>query len=68
MKIIHAEWFTGMQVIGIVVGEDEHTKEKKAYIGVVAGTNEEADANFIARNGSPVMKESLEAIIKKMGG
>jgi len=66
MKIIHSEWFTGSNVIGIVVGEDYVTEDRKAYIGIGVGVDEEDDEKLIATMGVPVSKESLQKIIDKL--
>ena len=55
MKIIDAIWFTEMgsqRPIGIVIGEDEHTGKKKAYIGTAFGNDKGADAAHIAATGA----------------
>jgi hypothetical protein len=55
MKVKGAYWFSGMNFhIGIVVGEDEFTKEHKGYISTVPGLNEAEDMQHIADLGSPV--------------
>lgn len=52
MKIIHDVWFNNMLgVVGIVVGEDEITGERKAYVGVAAGHNLEDDMKLVAELG-----------------
>ena len=55
MRPIHVYWFTCMTgTIGVVVGEDTVTKEKKAYIGVAGGFNEEADTKIVMERGAPL--------------
>ena len=55
MRPIHVYWFTCMTgAIGVVVGEDTVTKEKKAYIGVVGGFDQDADTKTVMEGGSPV--------------
>lgn len=53
-KTLDKTWFaTGHgHCIGIVLCEDEVTKEKKAYISVVSGEDEEADTQDIKENGA----------------
>lgn len=61
MKILDVIWFTEMgslRPIGIVIGEDEITGERKAYIGVGNGEDEERDSKSIAGTGA---KFSLDA-------
>ena len=44
MKEIKTFWFTNFtEVVGIVVGEDEVTGERKAYVGAASGIDERAD-------------------------
>ena len=49
MKILKTTWFsTAKGTIGIVLGEDSVTKEKKAYIGIGDGENPNVDSLYIA--------------------
>lgn len=68
MKIIGTEWFTlrSGETIGITVIENG-IGEKKAYISVVPGIDEEKDEQFVANHGSPVMAGALETILIWMG-
>ena len=62
-------WFTGIfGTIGIVVGKDEVTGKKKAYIGLGGGADENADIEHIARTGSPVDSRFLAEIQKDLSG
>lgn len=46
-------WFTCLDIpVGIVLTEDEITKEKKAYIGLGNGFDEESDKEHIKKHGS----------------
>ena len=55
MRPIHVYWFTCMTgTIGVVVGEDNVTKEKKAYIGVAAGFDQDADTKTVMELGAPL--------------
>lgn len=68
MKILDTMWFNSRGGhCGLVIGEDEVTGEKKAYIGVVSGTNEEADTKEVAEWGCRVNLSRLNGIIKKHG-
>ena len=64
MKIIDSLWFTSLGIlggcIGIVLGEDEVTGEKKAYIGTAVGDNQERDERHIAMNGAKFTPEIAE--------
>lgn len=67
MKIIDSVWFTSFGMlgcVGVVLGEDEATGEKKAYIGNAPGTNERRDAERIAEMGAKVTPEIAEKISK----
>ncbi len=71
MKEIKTFWFTNSTgVIGVVVGEDEVTAERKAYIGISSGGNERADTEMIKNYGSPVSQAFLQGmmiLMKKLG-
>ncbi len=67
MKTIDAIWFTTVGgTVGIVVGEDEVTRNRKAYIGVVSGLCEEVDTEHIRQFGSPVSLSIMRKIVKLM--
>ena len=61
MKIINTIWFSK---IGIVMGKDEVTNEPKAYIGLGAGINEEADIKYITKRGSKFTKKIAQKLSK----
>lgn len=65
MKIINAIWFTEMgktEPIGIIIGQDEITKEKKAYIGTGEGDDEGVDAGHIAECGAKFTHQMAKEI------
>lgn len=64
MKIKHVTWLGADGCIGIVVTENEVTKEKKARICLVSGQDEEYDTKFIAERGGTVSVKALKAIIR----
>jgi len=68
MKVLHSYWFSDMSGghMGIVVGEDERTKERKAYIGIAGGHNQEDDIAAIAARGQKVSPAILEEILGKL--
>lgn len=73
MKEIKTFWFTNVSgVIGIVVGEDEVTKKRKAYIGVASGAGVQADTDYIKSFGSPVslavLREMAALMVKPSEG
>jgi hypothetical protein len=63
MKMIEKFWFSGLTTVGIVIGEDERTKERKAYIGECSGGSEASDAKHILEYGAKVNPEQLENIL-----
>lgn len=63
MKFIKAFWFGK---IGIVVGEDVITKEKKAYMGLGEGHDEGLDVGTIMEKGTKVHLNILEEIVKEL--
>ena len=67
MKVIDTTWFTGAKgCVGIVIGEDENTGERKAFIGVANGRNGNADAEAISAWGIRLSVAVLQDIIKKL--
>ncbi|GAJ07330.1 unnamed protein product [marine sediment metagenome] len=67
MKEIKTFWFTNVTgVIGLFVGEDEVTGERKAYIGVASGRNEQADTEYVKTHGSPVSLAFLQDMMALM--
>jgi hypothetical protein len=69
MKIINKWWFSEMgtmRPIGIVVGEDKITGERKAYIGTASGEDEDDDTNHISKCGAKLMPRSLEEILRAL--
>lgn len=64
MKIIGTVWFTNMDghCIGIVTIEND-IGERKAYIGLGEGRDEEVDAQHIAENGAPVYKAFIRGVL-----
>jgi len=63
--MIEKFWFSGLTTVGIVIGEDERTKERKAYIGATdgGGLSEASDAKHILEYGAKVHPEQLENIL-----
>lgn len=69
MKIIDKIWFThGNNCIGIIIAENETTKERKAYIGCGFGLDEGADAYNILDWGAKFPLSTLESILKLLKG
>ena len=66
MKIERTIWFSGLNIpglVGIVMGVDEVTGKKKAYMGFGTGSSERFDEKAIAMNGSPVNIAVLQEVI-----
>jgi len=66
MKIEKTVWFSGLNipgVVGIVMGVDETTGKKRAYLGLGSGANEKGDEKLIAASGSPVNIAVLQEVI-----
>jgi len=67
LTIVGKYWFCGSENIGIIVIQNENM-ERKAYIGTCSGENELADAEHIAKFGTPVHPDVLKEIIKELKG
>ena len=66
MKIEKAVWFSGTNFfgcVGIVMGADELTGKKKAYMGIIGGLDNKQDEKTIAETGSPVNVAVLQEVI-----
>lgn len=65
MKVLDTIWFTGMYGhCGIVLGEDSITGERKAYLGVHRGVDENMDRDMIASGGSKLTRGTAERILR----
>ena len=63
MKIIETLWFTNKDgCIGIVVGEEDITGDRKAYIGPASGTDVKADTEAILAWGTKFSLDTTERI------
>lgn len=65
MKVLADYWFNDMRggIVGIVVGEDEVTKERKAYIGTAEGHNQKVDMQSILDTGQKLSLPFLEGLV-----
>ncbi len=62
MKVIETLWFTNFEgCIGIVVGEEDITGDRKAYIGPASGTDEKANTEQVLAWGN---KFSLDTVLR----
>ena len=66
MKAIGTVWFTGRETIGIVVGYNETSKRKKAFISRV-GAVESLDIQNILDWGTKFPTREAVALIEKQG-
>lgn len=65
MKIIETLWFNGFKgSVGIVVVEEDNTKDRKAYIGVISGENEKLDIDSIIGWGQPFTIDIAKRIVR----
>jgi hypothetical protein len=65
MKITNSIWFSPLGLIGqigIVLGEDEATGQRKAYIGIGYGVSDTRDEQLVAQYGSKFPAEMAERI------
>lgn len=64
MKNVDSVWFTSPSGhVGIVTGEDEFTRKRKAYIGVGHGHNQDVDTFHLLEWGAPLPLEALEGLV-----
>jgi len=63
MNIINSIWFSGVRTIGIVLGIDEITNVRKAYIGMGNGISKENDEKIIANSGTKFTIEAAKSIV-----
>lgn len=67
LKLLGYAWFCGRSNIGIVLCEDQITKEKKSYIGTVPGQNQDDDLRYLIEWGSKFDPVNAEDLINKYG-
>ena len=69
MKIIETLWFNSFGgTVGIVVGEEDTTKDRKAYIGPASGAHEGADTDHIISFGLPFSLDTAKRLVYLLGG
>ena len=67
MNLIDAIWFTTIAgTVGIVIGEDELTGKRQAYVGIGAGSDERADADYILEWGGRLDPKMVRRIRQGM--
>lgn len=63
MIVAGVKWFTqGLDTFGIVWGRDEHTKQNKAYIGIVSGHNEDKDIKHVVEYGVKIFARDIKEL------
>jgi len=69
MKVIETLWFNSFGgTVGIVVGEEEITKTRVAYIGPASGIDEKEDTDHIISFGLPLSLDTTKKIVYLLGG
>ena len=69
MKVIETLWFNSFGgTVGIVVGEEDITKDRKAYIGSASGLDGKADTDHIIGFGLPFSLETARKLVYLLGG
>ena len=64
MKIIDSIWFNNsLGTMGIVVGEDEITGKRKAYVGIGRGADQDQDIELIKENGVQLTLSVAEHLV-----
>lgn len=64
MKVIEKIWISAPSgTVGIVVIEDEITKQNKAYIAPVLAGNEDVDTKYVAEHGQKLTVEILQRLM-----
>ncbi|GAI87289.1 unnamed protein product [marine sediment metagenome] len=67
MKVIDTLWFTNLKgTAGIVILEEDVTGDRKAYIGVVDGLNEQTDREALLAWGNKFSLSTAEQIVQKL--
>jgi len=63
MKVIDSLWFTNMKgTVGIVILEEDVTGDRKAYIGMVEGLDEQTDREALLAWGNPFSLDTAQRI------
>lgn len=66
-KVVDSVWFsTRLGHFGFVIGEDETTKKRKLYAGVVIGLDQSNDEQELLDWGSGVNLDILEGFLKRL--
>jgi len=65
MKVIEVVWFTNSRgCYGIVVGESELTKERKAFISLVSGNDEVSDTQYALEYGAVFPVQMAQRLVE----
>ncbi len=69
MRVTDTIWFTGMRgSVGLVMGVDDVTGDRKAYIGRCSGLDEELDTKVIVDYGVALKLDTIMKIATHLGG
>jgi len=69
VKVIETLWFNSFAgTVGIVVGEEDITKDRKAYIGAASGLDEKAGTDHIVSFGLPFSLDTAKRLVYLLGG
>ena len=69
MKVLKEVWFNNSTgTVGIIVGEDTATHERKAYVGVAEGVDQPSDIVHISKHGTKLSLDDVEHILRLMKG
>lgn len=67
MKVIEKLWFTNNQgTIAIIIIEEDITRDRKAYIGIGKGKNEESDTQNIIAWGNKFSLEMAKYLVRSL--
>jgi hypothetical protein len=69
VKVLKEVWFVNSTgTVGIIVGEDTVTKERKAYVGVAEGVDQPSDIVQISKHGTKLSLDDVEHVLRLMKG
>jgi len=69
VKVLKDIWFNNsLGTVGVIVGEDAITKERKAYVGVAEGVDQPSDIVHISQHGTKLSVDDVEHILRLMKG
>ena len=67
-RVVDTLWFTNMKgVIGIVILAEDVTNDRKAYISVVDGHDQNVDTQTVISYGNPLSVDTIERLLYGLG-